>query len=54
MPGPTFPDDFNMADYFVFSNIGAGRGKKTAIRFEGEAISYQSVADKVMAVAKKP
>ncbi|HEY1838476.1 MAG TPA: benzoate-CoA ligase family protein [Rhizomicrobium sp.] len=48
-----FPDDFNMADYFVFSNIAAGRGGKTAIRYEGHDISYQTVADKVMAVARK-
>ncbi len=49
---PQFPDDFNMADYFVFSNIAAGRGDKTAILFEGAAISYRTVAGKVMAVAR--
>src|SRR3954462_13228018 len=49
---PEFPDDFNMADYFVFSNIEAGRGEKTAIYFEGEEISYGEVADKVMRVAR--
>ena len=53
MSVPAFPDDFNMADYFVFSNIEAGRGDKTAIRFEGNDISYRTVADKVMAVARK-
>lgn len=42
-----------MADYFVFANIEAGRSDKIAIRFEGEAISYSKVADKVMAVARK-
>jgi benzoate-CoA ligase len=50
---PTFPDEFNMADYFLFSNIEAGRANKTAILFEGAAISYHSVADKVMRVARK-
>jgi len=50
---PVFPDDFNMADYFVFSNIEAGRGNKTAILFEGGAISYRIVADNVMRVARK-
>src|SRR5262245_19456249 len=49
---PSFPDDFNMADYFVFANIDAGRGAKTAIRFEGRSISYREVADKVMQVAR--
>jgi benzoate-CoA ligase family protein len=52
MATPTFPDSFNMADYFVFSNIAAGRGEKVAIRFEGEAISYRTVADNVMRVAR--
>ncbi len=50
---PTFPDSFNMADYFVFSNIEAGRGDKVAIHFEDQAISYREVADNVMRVARK-
>ena len=49
---PAFPDDFNMADYFVFSNVGAGRDDKTAIIFEDEAISYRTVAKNVMRVAR--
>ena len=49
---PEFPDDFNMADYFVFSNIEARRGEKTAIYFEGRKISYREVADRVMRVAR--
>src|SRR2546423_14308624 len=49
---PEFPDDFNMADYFVFSNIEAGRRDKTAIYFEGREISYREVADNVMRVAR--
>lgn len=50
---PTFPDAFNMADYFVFSNIEAGRGDKTAIIFEGHPISYREVAENVMRVARR-
>ncbi len=49
---PVFPDSFNMADYFVFSNIEAGRGAKVAIHFEGRAITYAEVADNVMRVAR--
>src|SRR5690349_20625119 len=49
---PTFPDSFNMADYFVFSNIEAGRADKTAIHFEGRAITYREVADKVTNIAR--
>ncbi len=44
-------DQFNLADYYVFSNIEAGRGGKTAILFEDQAITYAEVADKVSAVA---
>lgn len=49
---PTFPDAFNMADYFVFSNIAAGRGEKTAIHFEGRAITYRDLAGAVTSVAR--
>ena len=48
---PRFPDAFNMADYFVFSNIDAGRGDKVAIIFEDRRITYREVADNVMRVA---
>lgn len=44
---PTFPDTFNMASYFVDSNIEAGRGAKTAIRYEGKSITYQQVFENV-------
>jgi hypothetical protein len=47
---PVFPDAFNMADYFVFSNIEAGRGSKVAIHFEGRAITYAELADNVTGV----
>jgi benzoate-CoA ligase family protein len=52
MTPPEFPDAFNMADYFLFSNIENGRGNKTAIVFEGAAIPYRTVADKAMRVAR--
>ena len=50
---PTFSDEFNMADYFVFANIAAGRGAKTAIYFEDRAISYDEVARNVQRVAER-
>ncbi len=43
----TFPDTFNMASYFVDANIQAGRGAKTAIRYEGKSITYQQVFENV-------
>lgn len=49
---PTFPDTFNMADHFVFSNIEAGRGDKAAILFEGRTITYAEVAANVLRVAR--
>lgn len=53
MSGPDFPDAFNMADYFVFSNIDAGRGAKPALIFEGREISYDEVARNVIRVAER-
>jgi benzoate-CoA ligase len=50
---PSFPDRLNMADYFVFSNIDAGRGAKTAILFEDQAITYAEVASRVTRVAQR-
>lgn len=45
------PDYFNMADYFVFSNVDAGRGDKTALIFEDRHISYREVAENVAKVS---
>ncbi len=53
MSASNFPDSFNMADYFMFSNIEAGRGEKPAILFDGKTITYRTVADAVMRVARK-
>ncbi|MCB9936595.1 MAG: benzoate-CoA ligase family protein [Planctomycetes bacterium] len=41
-----------MADYFVFSNIEAGRGDKVAIIYEDQRITYREVADNVTRVAR--
>lgn len=50
---PVFPDSFNMADYFVFANLAAGRGSKTALLFEDQAITYDEVAARVTQVAER-
>lgn len=52
MSAPRFPDTFNMADYFVFANVAAGRGENPAILFDGATISHRAVADNVMRVAR--
>lgn len=50
---PTFPENFNMADYFVFANVDAGRGEKPAILFEDRVITYAEVAQNTMRVAER-
>jgi benzoate-CoA ligase family protein len=42
----TFPDTFNLADYFLFDRIGEGLGKKIALRFGARAWTYDEIADK--------
>src|SRR5690606_31278220 len=41
----------NMADYFDFSNVDAGRGDKTALIFEDRHISYREDAENVAKVS---
>lgn len=48
---PTFPDQFNMVDYFVAANIDAGRGDKIAIIFEDQVITYNEVSKNIDHVA---
>ncbi|HSR96168.1 MAG TPA: benzoate-CoA ligase family protein [Kofleriaceae bacterium] len=42
--GDTFPDDFNLADYFLFDREREGRGGKVAIRFGERSWTYAEVA----------
>lgn len=48
---PTFPDEFNLADYFLFDRLREGRGAHPAIRFGARAYSYDDVAARVRALA---
>jgi acyl-coenzyme A synthetase/AMP-(fatty) acid ligase len=43
-PAPAFPDDLNLADYFLFDREREGRGDKIAIRFGDRAWTYADVA----------
>lgn len=43
---PTFPDRFNLADYFLFERLSEGLGEKVALRFGGHAWTYSEVAEK--------
>ena len=41
------PDTYNAATTFVDENIAAGRGKRTAIYYQGQKFTYQDVFEKV-------
>jgi len=43
---PTFPHDFNLADYFLFDRIREGKGARPAIRFGDRVYTYDDVADR--------
>ncbi len=51
MQTPTFPDDFNLADYFLFDRCAEGRGQATALRYGNHAYSYEQVAERSKALA---
>ncbi len=48
---PTFPDEFNLADYYLFDRLREGRGAHTAIRYGGRAYTYDDVARRTRALA---
>ncbi len=47
-----FPDDFNLADYFLFDREREGRGDRTALRFGDRAWTYTEVAERSRALAR--
>lgn len=52
MSGPTFPDAFNIADYFLYDRVAVdGLTDKSAILFGERSYSYGDVADRSRAVA---
>ncbi len=48
---PTFPERFNLADYFLFDRIAEGRGDRVAVRFGARAWTYADVADRTTKLA---
>jgi benzoate-CoA ligase family protein len=44
----SFPEEFNLADYFLFDRMKEGKGTRTAIRFGARAWTYEDVADRTM------
>jgi benzoate-CoA ligase family protein len=49
---PSFPDDFNLADYFLFDREREGKGGKVALRFGARSWTYADVADRSRALAR--
>lgn len=45
---PTFPDDFNLADYFLFDRLAEGAGARSALRFGDRSWTYDQVADRTL------
>ncbi len=47
---PTFPEEFNLADYYLFDRLAEGLGDKVAILFGELRQTYAEVADRVRAL----
>ncbi len=47
-----FPDDFNLADYWLFDRIKEGKGGKVALRFGDLSWTYKQVADRARGLAR--
>jgi benzoate-CoA ligase family protein len=47
-----FPDDFGLADYFLFDRLREGRGNRIALRFGDRRWTYAEVADRSRALAR--
>lgn len=47
---PTFPEDFNLSDYFLFDRLREGRGAHPAVRFGERVYTYDGVAARTRAL----
>src|SRR5688572_23010046 len=47
----SFPEEFNLADYFLFDRLKEGKGTRVAIRFGARSWTYEDVADRTMRLA---
>ncbi len=48
----TFPEELNLADYYLFAREREGKGDKVAIRFGDRSWTYADVADRSRALAR--
>jgi benzoate-CoA ligase family protein len=47
----TFPEDLNLARYFLFDRLAEGLGTKAAVRFGDRSYSYEAVANRTRKMA---
>jgi benzoate-CoA ligase family protein len=47
----SFPEEFNLADYFLFDRLKEGKGTRVAVRFGSRSWTYEDVADRAMRLA---
>jgi benzoate-CoA ligase family protein len=47
----SFPEQFNLADYFLFERLREGRGSRIALRFGDRSWTYEEVAQRTRALA---
>jgi benzoate-CoA ligase family protein len=47
-----FPDELNLADYWLFDRVREGKGGKVALRFGDRSWTYQEVADRSRALGR--
>ncbi|HWM84949.1 MAG TPA: benzoate-CoA ligase family protein [Kofleriaceae bacterium] len=52
MIAPVFPDQFNLADYYLFDRVREGNGGRVALRFGDHSWTYAEVAERSAAVAR--
>ena len=48
MEAPTFPDEFNLAEYFLFDRLREGLGDDVALRFGEHLLTYGEVAERTL------
>ena len=49
---PEFPDEFNLADYFLYDRLDEGLGGKTAIRYGSHEYTFSEIAERTTALAR--
>jgi benzoate-CoA ligase family protein len=52
MSAPTFPEDFNLARYYLFDRIDEGLGRDKAVLFGDQVHTYADVAERTVALQR--